>query len=335
MSKIRDVDYLTLSARIHAMETRLLTEERMDRMIDARDTDEAAKVLAECGYGELSEPTGGGVERLLTEAQAELFRDLGGYAVARPVIEVFRCKYDYHNAKVLVKAAALGMEPGGAEHMLLPGGRYDPKAMLEEFQRGELTMCGDILRRGVSRARETLGSTGDPQLADFILDRAYFEELTALAKAADSAFLQGYVALLIDAANLRSAVRASRLGKGRDFLEQVLLPGGTVSVQTISAAGGQGVDGVFHAGPLAQAAEAGAALAEPGSGALTDFERLCDDAVMEYLGGGRRVAFGEQPVIGYLYAREAEMTAVRTIMSGRLAGLSGDVIRRRLRRPYA
>ena len=39
------MDYLTLSARIHAMETRLLTEERMDRMIDARDTDEAAKVL--------------------------------------------------------------------------------------------------------------------------------------------------------------------------------------------------------------------------------------------------------------------------------------------------
>ena len=65
--------------------------------------------------------------------------------------------------------------------MLLPGGRYDPRAMLEEFQRGELTMCGDILRRGVSRARETLGSTGDPQLADFILDRAYFEELTALS----------------------------------------------------------------------------------------------------------------------------------------------------------
>ena len=77
MSKIRDVDYLTLSARIHAMETRLLTEERMDRMIDARDTDEAAKVLTECGYGELSEPTGDGVERMLTEAQAELFRDLG------------------------------------------------------------------------------------------------------------------------------------------------------------------------------------------------------------------------------------------------------------------
>lgn len=335
MSKIRDTDYLALSARIHAMENRLLTEERMNRMIDARETEEAAKVLSECGYGELSGLTGDGVERMLTQAQAELFRELSGYEAARPMVEVFRCRYDYHNAKVLVKAAALGMELCQAEHMLLPGGRYDPAALLEKFQRGELDQCGEIFRKGVSRARETLGSTGDPQLVDFILDRAYFEEMTALSRASGSAFLHGYTALLIDAANLRSAVRASRLGKGRDFLDQVLLPGGNVSVQAVTAANGQGLDSVFRSGPLGEAAAVGAALATPGSGPLTDFERLCDDAVTDYLGNGRRIPFGEQPVIGYLHAREAEMTAVRTILNGRLAGLSGETIRRRLRRPYA
>ena len=195
-------------------------------------------------------------------------------------------------------------------------------------------MCGDILRRGVSRARETLGSTGDPQLADFILDRAYFEELTALAKAADSAFLQGYVALLIDAANLRSAVRASRLGKGREFLEQVLLPGGSVSEQSIAAARADALGELFAAGSLAQAAQLGAKLAHPGAGAMTDFERACDDAVTAYLASERRVPFGEEPVVGYLYAREAEFTAVRTIFAGRAAKLEGDVIRRRLRETY-
>ena len=55
----KDVDYLALSARVRAMENRLLTQERLDRMIDARDPAEAAKVLAECGYGELAELTGG------------------------------------------------------------------------------------------------------------------------------------------------------------------------------------------------------------------------------------------------------------------------------------
>ena len=50
MSKIRDTDYLTISARVRAMENRLVTRERMERMVEARSDDEAVKVLAECGY---------------------------------------------------------------------------------------------------------------------------------------------------------------------------------------------------------------------------------------------------------------------------------------------
>lgn len=47
-----------------------------------------------------------------------------------------------------------------------------------------------------------------------------------------------------------------------------------------------------------------------------------------------RVPFGEETVIGYLYAREAEITAVRIIMAGRMAGLDGETIRSRLRATY-
>ena len=53
-----------------------------------------------------------------------------------------------------------------------------------------------------------------------------------------------------------------------------------------------------------------------------------------YLAGARMVPFGEQAVIGYLYARELELTAVRTIFAGRAAGLDGDTIRARLRQTY-
>ena len=331
MSHKKDLDYMTISARIHAMENRLLNAERMERMIEARELSEAAKVLVECGYEELGQVTAGDVEEMLSKAQTQLFHDLSGAVGNRALLDVFRCSYDYHNAKVLVKGEALGVNQ---EALLLGGGRYAPQKLAQDYGREDLRGCSDIFRRGVARARETLGSTGDPQMADFILDRAYFEELTALAKEADSKFLQGYVALTIDVANLRSCVRASRLNKGVDFLQQVLVPGGNVSVRTLSTTPGAELGNLLRTGPLAQAAATGAALSAPGSGALTDFERQCDDAVMEYLGDGRRIPFGEQPIVGYLYARQAEMTAIRTILSGRMAGLDGDTIRHRLRRSY-
>ena len=43
---------------------------------------------------------------------------------------------------------------------------------------------------------------------------------------------------------------------------------------------------------------------------------------------------GVEAVIGYLVAKEIEFTAVRIIMSSRMAGISGDTIRERLRETY-
>ena len=43
--KAKETDFLHISARIRAMEPRLLTAERMERMIESRDAAEAAKVL--------------------------------------------------------------------------------------------------------------------------------------------------------------------------------------------------------------------------------------------------------------------------------------------------
>ena len=138
----------------------------------------------------------------------------------------------------------------------------------------------------------------------------------------------------MDVANLRTAVRVHRMDKGSDFLSQVLLPGGSVSTRSIAAQRGEELAGLFQAGPLAAAAELGSKLAQPGAGALTAFERECDNALTTYLEAARRVPFGEQAVVGYLYAKEAELTAVRTILAGRRAGLSGERIRERLRETY-
>ena len=167
-----------------------------------------------------------------------------------------------------------------------------------------------------------------------MLFRSYFQELSHLAGQSGSKFLEGYVAMLIDAANLRAAVRAARLAKAGEFLRAVLVPGGSVSPEAIARAKGDELGKVFKNTGLASAAEAGAAVAVPNGRPLTEFERMCDDAVMAYLAKARMIPFGEQPVIAYLYAREAEATAIRIILTGRMAGIDGSTIRQRLRRSY-
>ncbi len=329
--KLKENDFLSISARVRVLETKLLTAERMERMIDAKDVNDAAKVLGECGYPDLPEVTNSALDAMLADAQAALFADMGKAVGNEALMDVFRCKYDYHNAKTLVKAEALKLNQ---DRLLLGGGRYAPAELAEDYRREDLRAYAETFQKAIGRAREVLGSSGDPQQADIILDRAYFEELSALATASGSKFLEGYVSTLIDGANLRAAVRAARLDKAGEFLRAVLVPGGTVATGAIASVKGSELGKVFKNTGFKDAAEAGAALAAPGGGPLTDFERMCDDAVMAYLAKARMIPFGEQPVVAYLYAREAEATAIRIILTGRMAGIDGATIRQRLRRAY-
>ena len=328
--KINEYDYLAISTRIHAMETRLLTGERMERMLDARSAEEAAKVLAECGYPEFDDLTPASIERVLDQVRLETMADLRKAAPDPAMVDVFCIQYDYHNAKVLLKAQATGREPDG---LFIDAGRYPAGQLQEDFAKDDLHGT-DTFRRAVAQARETLALTGDPQAADFILDRAYYDEMLQAARDSRSAFLLGYVQRSIDVANLRSAVRSARMGRGAEFLRRVLIPGGTVGTESLVAAatGAGDLTGAVGTGPLTAAAEAGGKAMEGGS--LTRFEKLCDDALTAYLAGAKSVPFGEHPLIGYLYARQAELTAIRIILTGRMAGLDTDTIRERLRESY-
>ena len=58
------------------------------------------------------------------------------------------------------------------------------------------------------------------------------------------------------------------------------------------------------------------------------------DAVLRAAGAARRVPFGVEVALGYLAAKEAEWTAVRTVLSGRMAGVPAEALRERLREQY-
>jgi V/A-type H+-transporting ATPase subunit C len=124
------------------------------------------------------------------------------------------------------------------------------------------------------------------------------------------------------------------MGKNAEFVRDNLFPGGnidTMRVLTAASAGGSLAE-LFALSPLREAAEAG--MAALTGGRLTQFEKLCDKAVIEYLKRAKFVPFGEAPVIAYLAAKESELTAIRIILTGLLSHLPAEIIQERLRDSY-
>ena len=321
-------DYLFLSSMLRAREVKMLSRDKAERMLDAPSYGECAKLLTDCGYEDLSQCSASEIDRALSRTRAEIFRELSLQAPAKDLVDLFRVKYDYHNAKAMLKAEAMDSEP---LPVMSASGRVSPEAMLAAYREERLHELPAPLAKAIAEGREVLARTANPQLADFAMDRAYFEELRALS-AEKGEFVKGYVSILADSTNLKSAVRTARLGKNADFLRLALVPGGKVDADRFTAAG-DALPALFSGSALAEAASLGAAAAEGGS--MTAFERACDNAVMTYLRGAKLVSFGEEAVLAYLAAVENEITAARMILTGRLAGIAPQTIRERLRDLYA
>ena len=190
-------------------------EERASASFDKLvQNEEAAKILEECGYGDLSGLSAKDAGAALEAHIAALFDEVEGMVPEGQLVQLFRLKYDYHNAKALVKGAAVGAD---ADRLLMEGGRWSAAQVKEAFQRDSLREFTGPFRRAVVQARETLNGGNDPQLADFVLDRAYFAEMAETARAVGSPFLEGYVRLRRRQPALRRPVRPD--GEGERLFE--------------------------------------------------------------------------------------------------------------------
>ena len=331
--KLKDTEYLFLTAVLRAREPRMLTREKMERMLDTAAFDDAAKLLEDSGFEDMSKMTARQIEDALGRRRAELFEDLIKLSPEPRVIDIFRLKYDYHNIKTLIKAEGAGVD---GSPLLSDSGRFEPKLLAEAFPEEKYDFLPDCLAEAAREAKAVLARTGNPQLADFILDRAQYAEMLSLTAEVGSDFLTAYARISVDSANLRCVVRAARMKNGAGLLRSALIPGGNIGLDKLREAHPtepEGLAAIFATTFLEYAAEAGAEAASGGS--LTKFELECDNAMNSFLGTAKLVSFGEAPIAAHIAAQETELMSVRMILTGRLAGVDAGIIRERLREAYA
>ena len=202
----KDTEYLFISAYLRAKEPQLLNAEKAGRMLGS-SVQEAARILESCGYADVLAV---GLDKALSDRRAAVFSEVEALAPKDGVVSLFRMRYDYHNAKTIVKAEAVGIDPAP---LLSGAGRADAQALKTAYETGESGSVPQAVLTAMQAARDALSRSADPQLADLILDRAYFAEYHETAAQVGSAFLMGYAQLQADSANLRAAVRARRMHK--------------------------------------------------------------------------------------------------------------------------
>jgi V/A-type H+-transporting ATPase subunit C len=189
---------------------------------------------------------------------------------------------------------------------------------------------GKIWADAIKKAKEILSKTGDGQLADFVLDAAMLEICASHAQKSGSKFLKEYSLFVADTANLKTAVRLLRISNGINLAEFALSENGSIGKKNIIEAMQSGsLSKLYEKTPLHTAAKAGESAIMVQDN-LSEFERELDRADREFFKDVKYIGFGPEILISFINAKEREYSTVRTIMSGKMAGLSPEDIKESL-----
>ena len=327
---MKNTDYLYLSAYLRAKENGLLSRDRLERMAAAPDFDEAAKILAECGYPDLTGASDSELEKAFNDRRNAVLDDMEKLCPEPALVQAGRLRYDYHNAKVLIKSEAA---QGEGLELLSDCGRVSPERLREAYTQDDWRAVPPDLAAAIREARNTLARTSNPQLTDMGLDKAYYGALLSLTRTLSSDFYTRYARLSIDLANLRSAVRCLRGKMDEGVLREALIDGGEIPAGQIARrVYGEGVTAVFTGRTLAEAAELGEQAV--GGAPLTPFERACENILTRFLSEAKRVSIGMEAVVAYVSMLEGEIVSARMILLGKRSGVSPEMLRERLRDSY-
>lgn len=332
MTKYTDKDYLHATALVRGMENHMVGRRDLQKMVEARNVDEAFKVVTDTGLGVGKNP--GEYEEVLGESLAQTYKLAQDVCKDKGVVEIFRYKYDGHNLKTMIKAIRTGQD---CAHILSDLGNVPVKALATELESDRYELLAPALAAAAGEAKELLAKVCDPQMVDVIVDKAVLEASCRKAQDVGNRFLCELTQAQADIANIRSAVRVKRMGKDVFFLRRVLAGGGRIDCAKLLEAFPKGMEDILAVVLMSDYGK----FLEPGfdslrtGGSLTAFERLCDNVLLSLLFRARMVSFGMEPVIAYLLGKESEIKAIRIVMASKLAGVPAQQINERLRDAYA
>ena len=323
--KIKDNRFICLSAILRAKEARMLSGAKLERMLAEPSFADACRIATESGYEDMSEMDVAGINASLAAFRARELAEIADLAPDQSVLDLFRMKYGYHNAKVIVKSMG---DPEKDADLLSDAARFTPEEILAVYQsESDNGALPAAYAAAIREAKTALARTGNPQIADYILDKTFFAESLREAKRSGKPFIEDYIRLQIDKANLRSALRTMDMERREELLEYALIEGGTVSVEEIRGALDNREDLIRLFAPTIL----GKAAAAPG---MTQFEKEADNAVRDYVLQSNFVSFGQEVLVEYLSALENEITSLRIILTGKRMGIPEAKLRERLRESY-
>ncbi len=328
MSEIQS-SYPFASARIKALEPRLITKEKLNRLIEAKDFETAMRQLVEFGYGQSAADFEAMIQRELEETDALL----AALSPSDVFTRIVRAERDYYNLKVIIK---LLMRDLSLESVPLVSGNISVETLRRAISENNYFELPENMTNALNYIDKQFAVAADPSVIGVALDRAYAKEIRDLVAQMKNELVATYFTLYFDLSNIIAMLRVRAAGAAKETFERAFLKGGKIEKRTLLDAFDAADESVLSAagrgGYAAIFAEAFEDYLKTGS--LYMLEKQRDDYLLSLLKEQRHDMFGIGPLFGYYIAKQREAAAVRMVMTAKQGGIDPDVVTKRLKELY-
>ena len=333
-----------IAARAKSRRQKLADRARLRQLIN-QSVDQLTVAVGDLGYrteidlyaGKL---TGGDlVEAALThnlEVELQEIVDMSNRAI-RPLIEIYTLRFEYQNAKAVLRAVHNEISIEEVGNSILPEVNDINTPWLKVVESSDDLKSAALLMRRKSFGSALARVPEDGSLSEYedALDRHYFEtaiKAMRMAKGAPARFLSRLFASEIDHRNIVNILEASAVGIPSDQLVSLLIPGGRRlpkrSFSTSASGGRNAMLDLLRAGDRFDMSAFEVALEESESTRSLDpvitWMKAREYAMMQRMSYLHPVS--ALPIIHYVAMKVQEVNDLRLIVRGRLAGLSAEVL---------
>ncbi|NLK69496.1 MAG: V-type ATP synthase subunit C [Clostridiaceae bacterium] len=335
MLKVNQDSYAYATGLLRARELKLLDKNRIDRMLEATKAEEAYRVLSEAEYGMDNESlkSVSDFEALLAEEMKKTYALLLEIGPHDEVVEVFQKRYDYFNVKVLLKAELSNQD---VPPILLDTGLQDRDELVRIIRERDYEQLDQIMQSAIVEVYDVFSRTGDSQVIDLILDKALYHQFYVELKGIKNKFMNELADIIVDITNIKMFIRLKALNKPLEFIKKVLLEGGLIDKELYFNNVEAPIDSFLADIEFTEYGKAiQKSIKSLDNRNIQTLEKVLDDHLMNYMTQqAKQLTIGIEPFIAFLFAKEAEIKNVRIILTGKINGLSNDLIRERLRLVY-
>lgn len=325
--------YPYASAVVKTLESKLISPEKLSRMIDCESVSEAIKILYEVGFagGAILENSND-YEKLLKSELKSVIDLINELTPSENLTNCFLKEFDYHNAKVIFKSKVMKKEVD--KNLFLPSVFIDVDKMTELIYNDNFRELNPFLAKASNEIYDLmLAEKLTPRDIDLAVEKAFYEDVFSGLRKVFDASVKKYFVMKVDLNNIAIALRAKQADFSEKAIEKMLIGFGSLDLDLLSHFSDMNYDVIIDKMRFTDYGEIVRDVVTniiDGKG-MTDYERKVDELLNQIFAEKSFDSFTICPTLSFYLAKLNEIKNIRIVLVCLNNRLDKELIRERLR----